>query len=108
MLPPPLKWAGGKRWLLPQLKKLWRPDEDRKLVELFCGGLAVSLGLIPEKALLNDINPHLINFYRQLQQGLTITVTMKNDADAYYQQRARFNELIKHGQSQSAEAAQIF
>src|SRR5438046_8907964 len=22
-LPPPLKWAGGKRWQLPHLRKLW-------------------------------------------------------------------------------------
>ena len=32
---------------------------DRRLVEPFCGGLAVALGLEPERALLNDVNPHL-------------------------------------------------
>ena len=59
---PPLKWAGGKRWQLPHLLPYWKPESHRRLVEPFCGGLAVVLGLVPEKALLNDINTHLINF----------------------------------------------
>ena len=41
----------------------------RRLVEPFCGGLAVALGLKPAAALLNDANPHLVNFYRWLQRG---------------------------------------
>ena len=71
-LPPPLKWAGGKRWQLPILRPLWRPHEARRLVEPFCGGLAVTLGLAPHRALLNDINPHLINFYQWLKPGVKI------------------------------------
>jgi DNA adenine methylase len=59
---PPLKWAGGKRWLVPDLLSLWNSFSDRRFVEPFCGGLAAALGLMPECALLNDINPHLINF----------------------------------------------
>jgi DNA adenine methylase len=59
---PPLKWAGGKRWLVPHLRPLWEPFADRRLVEPFCGGLAVALGLMPERALLNDRNPHLESF----------------------------------------------
>jgi DNA adenine methylase len=62
-LDPPLKWAGGKRWLVPYLEKMYRPHRHRRLVEPFAGGLAVALGLMPERALLNDINPHLISFY---------------------------------------------
>ena len=53
-LKPPLKWAGGKRWQVPLLKPLWQPHRHRRLVEPFCGGLAVALGLGPERALLND------------------------------------------------------
>src|SRR6185369_16380306 len=56
---PPLKWAGGKRWLVSHLKPIWEVNEQRRYVEPFCGGLAVVLGLQPKQALLNDINPHL-------------------------------------------------
>ena len=107
-LTPPLKWAGGKRWLVPHLESLWRPHARRRFVEPFCGGLAAALGLNPERALLNDVNPHLINFYTHLQQGLDVTVEMKNDEQTFYRQRDRFNQLIGGGQENSTEAAQLF
>jgi DNA adenine methylase len=105
---PPLKWAGGKRWLLPYLAPLWRSHDARRYVEPFCGGLAAPLGLRPRHALLNDINPHLINFYNHLQRGLEITIKMENEERSFYRNRNRFNKLVKDGQSQSAEAAQLF
>lgn len=105
---PPLKWAGGKRWLVPHLKPLWEVHRHRRLVEPFCGGLAVALGLMPERALLNDINPHLINFFNWLKRGLAITIPMANDAELYYLHRRRFNELIRSGRADSEEAAQLF
>ena len=105
---PPLKWAGGKRWQVPHLRPLWEPHHRRRLVEPFCGGLAVALGLSPERALLNDANPHLINFYRWLQRGLTIDLAMANDERAFYRHRDRFNALLEAGQGESAEAAALF
>lgn len=108
LLNPPLKWAGGKRWLLPYLVNLWHGFETSRLVEPFCGGIAVSLGLRPTQALLNDTSPHLINFYRWLQRGLVIEIPMLNDERHYYESRARFNALIKAGQEDSKEAAELF
>jgi DNA adenine methylase len=105
---PALKWAGGKRWLLPHLQPLWRLHSSRRYVEPFCGGLAAALGLMPRRALLNDVNPHLINFYTHLQNGLRITIAMKNERECFYRHRTRFNELIKDGDWRSAEAAQLF
>lgn len=107
-LHPPLKWAGGKRWLVPRLQEIVRPYRERRLVEPFCGGLAVTLGLMPDLALLNDINPHLVNFMRWLQRGLKVTIPMRNEATLYYAHRARFNELIKTGQAETQEAAGLF
>jgi DNA adenine methylase len=107
-LKPPLKWAGGKRWLLPHLTPLWQLHSSRRYVEPFCGGLAAPLGLRPGHALLNDINPHLINFYKHLQSGLEITIEMKNDENSFYRHRNRFNKLIEDNEWQSAEAAQLF
>lgn len=105
---PPLKWAGGKRWLVPILRSYYEKHRDKRLVEPLAGGLAVSLGLMPRYALLNDINPHPINFYRWLKSGLMVTIEMKNDKAHYYEARKRFNDLIRMGREFSAEAAQLF
>jgi DNA adenine methylase len=85
-LRPPLKWAGGKRWLVPHLKPLWLPfaAQNRRLVEPLCGGLAVSLALRPRRALLNDLNPHNVNFYRWLKRGLCLNLEMANEEGLYY------------------------
>ncbi len=107
-LSPPLKWAGGKRWQIPYLLAIWRAHSHRRLVEPFCGGLAVALGLSPTRALLNDANPHLINFYRWLQRGLVTDVEMANDESLFNRQRARFNELLQTGGVTTAEAASLF
>jgi DNA adenine methylase len=105
---PPLKWAGGKRWLLPRLRELWESEKHRRLVEPFCGGLAATLGLLPSEALLNDINPHLINFYKWLKRGLVISIEMNQDKTHFYKQRERFNEILKNGKGQTKEAASLF
>jgi DNA adenine methylase len=107
-LPPPLKWAGGKRWQIPHLIGLRRQASNARLVEPFCGGLAVALGLAPERALLNDINPHLINFYQWLRKGLVITMPMANLETRFYTHRHTFNNLLAQGRSVSAEAASLF
>jgi DNA adenine methylase len=77
-------------------------------VEPFCGGLAVALGLKPRAALLNDVNPHLINFYRHVQNGLQMRLPMRNDEELFYQHRDRFNQLIRDGKAHSEEGAQLF
>ena len=107
-LRPPLKWAGGKRWQVPHLLKYWEPENTRRLVEPFVGGLAVSLGLLPQRALLNDINPHLINFYAWLKKGLVVKGKFDQSETAYYKARTRFNTLLQRGKSDSAEAAGLF
>jgi len=107
-LRPPLKWAGGKRWQLPYLRPLWRRHEERRLVEPFCGGLAVALGLLPDCALLNDANPHLINFYRWLQRGLVVDLRMENRERLFYSHRERFNTLLAEGGAETPEAAALF
>jgi len=108
MLKPPLKWAGGKRWLVSHLKPIWEANAQRRYVEPFCGGLAVVLGLQPNRALLNDINPHLINFYRHLRNGLEVRIVTRNDEKLFYRHRDRLNRLIREGKAQSEEGAQLF
>ena len=112
---PPLKWAGGKRWLVPHIEPIWqaylkqKPSKTARLVEPFCGGLAVTLALQPHQAILNDVNPHLINFYHQLKVGLVAQPDLfVNQKEVYYHNRERFNHLIREGQSQTQEAALLF
>lgn len=107
-LRPPLKWAGGKRWQLPHLRPLWQPHSYRRLVEPFAGGLAVALGLQPTSALLNDINPHVINFYLWLRRGVQMDVPMMNLRTRYDRNRQRFNNLVRHELHESSEAAALF
>lgn len=108
VLAPPLKWAGGKRWIVPHLGRIWRSHHQRTYVEPFCGGLAGALGLQPERAVLNDINQHLINFYQHVQQGLSLTLEMRYEETLFYQYRRRFNQLIHEGKHSTTEAAQLF
>lgn len=105
---PALKWAGGKRWLLPQLKPIWQRFSDHRLVEPFVGGMGVALGLHPRHALLSDINEHLINLYQWLKAGLFVEAEMLNEEAAFYVARSRFNELIRAQQHRTKEAAGLF
>ena len=105
---PPLKWAGGKRWQVPHLRPYWESNQHRRLVEPFCGGLAVTLGLMPERALLNDINPHVINFYRRLKMGFVSTLAMSNVEARFYAHRKSFNRLLLQGRGDTPEAASYF
>jgi DNA adenine methylase len=68
----------------------------------------VTLGLAPRRALLNDINPHLINFYRWARRGLTIGLSLENNSEAFYACRARFNTLLARGRAGGREAAALF
>ena len=77
-------------------------------MEPFSGGLAVTLGLMPATALLNDANPHLVNFYRWLQRGLRTDLEMANDESLFYRHRERFNGLLASGKGASREAAALF
>ena len=65
---PFLKWAGGKRQLLNQIKERM-PKEYNDYYEPFIGGGAVLFELQPEEATINDINTSLINVYRQVKDN---------------------------------------
>ena len=105
---PPLKWAGGKRWQVQHVLPYWLAAGNRRLVEPFAGGLAVTLGLMPKRALLNDINPHVINFYAWLKKGFVVEQKFVHSETAYYKARTRFNALLKKGKADTAEAAALF
>ena len=56
-----MNYMGGKHKLLPQIEPLF-PKDIEVFVDLFCGGLDVSLNVKSEKKICNDLEPHIIDF----------------------------------------------
>lgn len=67
---PILKWAGGKRQLLPQIMPLIPNDNDiNRYFEPFVGAGAVLFELNPRRAVINDANTELINVYLEIKNN---------------------------------------
>ncbi|MCI8938969.1 MAG: DNA adenine methylase [Dorea sp.] len=99
---PFVKWAGGKRQLLPQIKERI-PEKYNDYFEPFVGGGAVTFGLLPANALINDINKALINAYRQICEApdAFIEAIKKFDEEMwedgkeyYYSLREHYNDKL--------------
>lgn len=66
---PVLKWAGGKRQLLSDIKNIITPEslKGHTLFEPFVGGGAVFLSLEHDSVVINDYNCELINVYQTIR-----------------------------------------
>jgi len=60
---PPIKSQGIKTKLVPWIKEISNFSASASWVEPFMGTGVVGFNLAPQKAILCDTNPHLINFY---------------------------------------------
>lgn len=106
---PLLKWPGGKKWLAPYIRRSYDSCGRPRFVEPFAGSMAVSLNLCPAAALINDINPHLINLYKQIQDGFMCRPSeIPNEEQQYLACRKEFNSLIKEHCAHSVRAAELF
>ena len=103
---PFVKWAGGKRQLLEQIK-LRMPVEFNNYYEPFVGGGAVYFELLPAKATVNDINKALINTYLQIKENPekfldTIKVYDEEVVDGgkeyFYQVRENYNKKMMNSE----------
>lgn len=87
---PFLKWAGGKRQLVPELLQRM-PKKFSKYYEPFIGGGALLLTLQPKKAVINDSNEELINCYSVVKNSLEDLIqdlrTHRNEEDYFYEVR---------------------
>lgn len=104
MIKSPLKWAGGKTRVMPQLLK-HLPKADC-LIEPFVGSGTVFMNTEYRRYVLCDSNLNLINFFRQLTGRLEDTIAGcrwlfkdGNNADEYYKRRAEFNSLTQKADS---------
>lgn len=66
LLQPFLKWAGGKRQLLPVIRE-HLPPQRKHYFEPFVGAGAVLFDLQPKTAHINDANAELINCYKVIK-----------------------------------------
>jgi DNA adenine methylase len=87
---PFIKWAGGKKGLLPELKRRVPPQYGRYF-EPFLGGAALFFALSPSGAALSDANPYLVNAYRvvrdHVEELLVSLEAHRTDKEYYYRMR---------------------
>ena len=79
---PVVKWVGGKRQLLPEIKK-YTPKKFNTYFEPFIGGGAVLFELQPKQAIVNDINRELINLYSVIQNNVEELIDKLSNSDLY-------------------------
>jgi len=96
MVEPILKWAGGKRSLIPHIIGLLPPDYKQRIYhEPFFGGGALFFNIRPTRGSINDINPRLINFYRVVRddpEGLIETaLEYRYEKETFYKLRDHYN-----------------
>jgi DNA adenine methylase len=100
---PPIKSQGIKTKLVPWIKGIVPKNFNGAWVEPFMGTGAVAFNVAPQRAVLCDTNPHLVNFYSAIASGEITPASVKEylvregnlllskGEDHYYFVRERFN-----------------
>jgi DNA adenine methylase len=109
---PYLKWAGGKRQLLSEIKKyLPKHIQNYTYYEPFIGAGAVFFELQPKKAIINDFNTQLILTYTVIKENVEGLIRLlkkykeKNDEEYFYEIRNWDRNTGKFKQLTDAEKA---
>lgn len=95
LIKPYLKWAGGKRQLLPEIRK-YLPSRinNYTYIEPFVGAGAVFFDLQPRRAIINDSNSQLILTYNVIKNHVEELIEVlevhkeKNSEEYYYEIRS--------------------
>lgn len=104
---PFVKWAGGKRQLIPELTKIM-PSNFNQYFEPFIGGGALLLELKHKNSIISDNNHVLIGTYNDIKHNIDklfpLLDKLQNEHNScgdkekakefYYQQRDNFNQII--------------
>lgn len=100
---PFLKWAGGKRWLMPLAQQL-ATQKIETYYEPFVGSGAMFFALQPQSAVLSDYNEELINTYEAIRSDWQAVFSAlrrhhrNHCADYYYKIRSS-NPRTPHTQA---------
>lgn len=117
---PVIKWAGGKRQLIPVLRNCI-PRSYGNYYEPFFGGGALFFELLPQNAIINDSNRQLMNMYRYISSSSEEIIkylsfyqdtynnlqTNEEKTNFYYNMRGNFNSFVLKNIS-NIESASLF
>lgn len=106
---PFVKWAGGKRQIMKDIKK-YIPDNYSTYYEPFVGGGAVFFELAPKKAVLNDYNKELMNVFECIKDEIRFEKMCNelnhheaNHSEEYYykirdldRDKKKFNKIVDY------------
>ena len=101
MVEPILKWAGGKRQLLDEIKSKF-PESYDSFYEPFFGGGAVFFDIEPSSGRINDMNTRLINFYRVVRDNPEELIEICQNFDdptSEPDSNRRYNDVNRKGKS---------
>ena len=89
-----IKYRGGKSKEIPNI--MWHiPRFSGRYIEPFLGGGALFFHLEPKKAIINDINPKLINFYRGVRDNYSILRKELDEIEHIYAENRKKFEVLK-------------
>jgi DNA adenine methylase len=114
MLKTMVKWPGGKQKVIHEsgrrvneiVREMFEASGRSQFVDLFCGGLSISLEVAARDTLANDLNSDVINLYREVQKDGILTIYGPNHEGYFYVMRDKFNGL--RGPITERERAELF
>ncbi|WP_400211010.1 DNA adenine methylase [Candidatus Methanarcanum hacksteinii] len=107
---PFIKWAGGKRQLMPELIK-YVPKKYNSYYEPFIGGGALLFELQPKKATISDKNEDLIKTYISVRDEIDELIELlkmyegKNNGPDYYKIRSMDRDITIYSNMRDVEKA---
>ena len=109
---PFLKWVGGKRQLIPEIKKILpKGILNCTYYEPFIGGGALFFELQPKRAIINDYNEELINVYKVIRDHPNELIEdlkkHKNTPEYFYEIRALDRQPLFYNLNDIERASRI-
>ena len=103
---PILKWVGGKRELIPDIREYYKNLNPNKYIEPFFGGGSVYFDVLKtfgvelkETSIINDVNTDLIEMYKNIKSSPDEIIHHCKELERdyykydYYHIRDRFNGI---------------
>lgn len=90
---PVLKWVGGKRQILGEIKR-YIPGGFGTYHEPFLGGGAVLFALQPARAMVNDINAELMNVYAVIRDDIEGLIESLEEHERAYKEHRKPSEYF--------------